>query len=156
MRFEINPKHQAEQGATLINLLLAILIAAILASIFVPAILPLGQENQEAYLTRTAYKTLQEWTDLAVLQGGATLENTGKGLKIIGAQGKEYFIYLPPTVTVSLTWNAFPSGACQSLDGNGVPIINATTDCSQPILNSTNTVPLLAFCLQGVCYGAHS
>mgnify|MGYP001626396417 CR=1 FL=1 len=145
-----------ERGITLIDVLFAVAIGAILLAIVLPNIVSLENGSKEAHLARTAYKALQEWTTLAVLQGGATLKNTGSGLEILGSHGQKDFVGLPSGVTVSLSWTSFPSGACQSLNGNGVPVVQASADCAQPVLSSTNTIPLLAFCYQGVCHGAHS
>ncbi len=145
-----------DKGLSFIELMFIIAITAILLAIAIPNIVTLVNQSSNADLSRKAYATMQDWTKMAILQGGATLINQGTALTISGNLGYQKSISLPSGTTITMAWQNFAPGACQSLDGNGVPIPQAGQTCAQPVLNSTNSIPLLAFCRNGVCYGAHS
>ena len=141
-----------QRGYTLIELMVTVAILAIVSAIAIPNIVAYLNQSEAASLSREAYAVMQEWSRTAIMQGGATLYNQGTAMVVSGAQGYHKSFSIPSGVTVNLYWNNFPTNACQYLNGNGIP----STSANCPSTISNNTVPLLSFCKNGVCHGAHS
>ena len=157
----MDPNHDAagtgfmamvQRGYTLVELLFTVAILAIVSAIAIPNIVAYLNQSEAASLSREAYAVMQTWSRTAILQGGATLYNRGTAMVVSGAQGYHKSFSLPSGVTVNMDWNDFPTNACQYLNGNGIPSTSA--NCSSTIGN--HAVPLLSFCQDGVCHGAHS
>ncbi|MGK9452045.1 type II secretion system protein [Acidithiobacillus caldus] len=146
-----------ERGVSLLSVLFALAISAILLAVFVPKIAGTISASQEAHLSRGMYHLWQDWTKWAITQGGATLVNQNGAIVLIGAGGRKEYLSIPSNWSVNMAWSPFASGNCQSLDGEGMPVTTPTASCSTPFLSSTNSIPLLSACnTQGECVGAHA